>query len=94
MNRFAGLVDEEFHSIELLQKIVWKFDIGFVDFIDQQNRPFIADEGIPELAAFDVIANILDAGVAQLAVAQARNSIGRSKAIAALTAIFKSSVAT
>ena len=37
LNRFAGLVNKELHPIEFLQQIIREFDIGFVDFIDQQH---------------------------------------------------------
>ena len=37
LDRLAGLVDEEFHPIELLQEIVRKLDVGLVDLVDQQH---------------------------------------------------------
>ena len=70
LDGLAGLVDEELHAIEFLQQVVGKLDIGLVDLVDQQHRPRVRDEGIPELAALDVVANVLDALVAELAVAQ------------------------
>ncbi len=71
-NRLAGFVDEEFHPIELLQEIVGKFDIGLVDLVDQQHRALVGREGVPQFAALDVVADVLDALVAELAVAQPR----------------------
>ena len=47
VNRLAGLVDEEFHAIEFLQEIVREFDIGLVDFVDQQHRTLVGDERVP-----------------------------------------------
>ena len=45
--------------------------IRLVDLIDQKHRPLRGDEGFPELTTFDVIGHIADAGIAELAVAQA-----------------------
>jgi hypothetical protein len=75
MDRFAGLVNEEFHAIEFLQEVVGKLDIGLVDLVDQQYRPFVGDERLPQLAALDVIADVLDPAIAQLAVAQPGDGI-------------------
>ena len=75
LHRFARLVDEEFHAIEFLQEIVRKFDVGLVDFVDQQHGALGRREGIPKFAALDVVGDILDALVAELAVAQPRNRI-------------------
>ena len=46
-NGFAGLVDVEFHPVEFEQQIVGKFDIGLVDFVDQQDQPLVGGEGVP-----------------------------------------------
>ena len=37
--------------------------------------PLVGDESIPQLAAFDVVADVLDALVAELAVAQPRHRV-------------------
>ncbi len=74
-HRLARLVDEEFHAIELEQEIVREFDIGLVDLVDQQHRRGIGGEGLPELAAQDVVADIRDLGIAELAVAQPRHRV-------------------
>ena len=58
------------HAIEFLEKIVRELDVGLIDLVDQKNRPFVRDEGLPEFAALDVVPNILDARITQLAVAQ------------------------
>ena len=70
MNCFAGLIDEELHAIEFLKKIVRELDVGLIDLVDQKNRPFVRDEGLPKFAALDLVPNILDARITQLAVAQ------------------------
>ena len=78
---FAGLVDEELHAVEFLQKIVRELDVGLVDLVDQQHRPLVGGERIPQLAALDVVADVLDAGIAQLAVAQPRHRVVLVKAL-------------
>ncbi len=74
-DRLAGLVDEELHAIELLQEIVREFDIGLVDLVDQQDRPDIHGEGFPQLAPPDVVPDVFDALVAELAVAQTAHRV-------------------
>ena len=58
LHRLAGLVDEELHAIEFLQQIVRELDVGLVDLVDQQHRPLVGDEGLPQLAALDVVADV------------------------------------
>ena len=69
------LVDVELHAIELEQQVVGELDVGLVDLVDQQHRPLLGGEGVPQLAALDVVADVLDPLVAQLAVAQARDGV-------------------
>ena len=75
LHGLAGLVDEELHAIELEQQIVGEFDVGLVDLVDQQHRALVGDEGVPQFAALDVIADVPDAFVAELAVAQPRHRV-------------------
>ena len=75
LDRLAGLVDEELHAIEFLKEIVREFDVGLVDFVDQQNRALRRRKCIPEFAPLDVVGDVLDAFVAELAVAQSRNRV-------------------
>jgi hypothetical protein len=80
-----------------LQKIVRKLDIGLVDLVDQQNGPLVGGERLPQFAPLDVIAYVIDARIAQLAVAQPADGVtssGRCKVMAAFTAMVRSSVAT
>ncbi len=74
-DRLAGLVDEELHAIEFLKQIVRELDVGLVDLVDQQHRALVGGEGLPQLALLDVVADVLDAGVAELAVAQAGDGV-------------------
>jgi hypothetical protein len=74
-NRFAGFVDKKFHAIQFEQQVVREFDVCFIDFVDQQHTLLVAVERIPELALFDVVANVLHFFVAELRIAQARHRI-------------------
>ena len=75
LDRLAGLVDEELHAVEFEQEIVRELDIGLVDLVDQQHRPHLGGEGLPQLAALDVVADVRHARIAELAVAQAGDRI-------------------
>ena len=74
-DRLAGFIDEELHAIELEQEIVREFDVSLVDLVDQQDRPLVGNESVPQFAALDVVANVLDARVAELAVTQTGNRV-------------------
>ena len=75
LDGLVGLVDVELHPIELVQQVVGEFDVGLVDLVDQQHRPLGGVEGLPQLAALDVVVDVLDPLVAQLAVAQAGDRV-------------------
>ena len=75
LDRLVGLVDEELHAIEFLQQVIREFDVGLVDLVDQQHGALRGLEGFPELALLDVVADVLDPLVAQLAVAQAGHGV-------------------
>ena len=75
LDRLAGLVDEELHAIEFLQQIVGELDVGLVDLVDQQHDLPVGREGVPQLAALDVVADVVEARVAELAVAQPRHRV-------------------
>ena len=45
-----------------------KFNIGLIDLVDQQNNLLLRREGFPELAALDVLADVLGFTVTQLRV--------------------------
>src|SRR5690606_17105234 len=71
----ARLVDVELHAVELLQQVVRELDIGLVDLVDEEDRADLHLEGLPELAAPDVVADVLDARIAELAIAQTTDGI-------------------
>ena len=75
LHGLAGLVDEELHAIEFEQQIVGELDIRLVDLVDQQDDRLRRLEGIPELAVDDVVGDVMDPRVAQLAVAQPRDRV-------------------
>ncbi len=75
LHRFTRLVDIKLHAVEFEQQIIGKFDVSLVDFVDEENGADVAVESLPQLALADVIADIGDARVTQLAVAQAGDSI-------------------
>ncbi len=74
-NGLTVLVDVELHAVEFQQQIVRKLDVGLVDFVDQQHRPLFGREGIPELAALDVVADVVDPFVTQLRITQAADGV-------------------
>ncbi len=69
------LVDVELHAVELLQQVVGELDVGLVDLVDQQHGALGVGERLPQLALADVVADVLDALVAELAVAQAAHRV-------------------
>ena len=66
---FASLVDVKLHLIQLLQQVIRKLDVCLVDLVDQQNDTLVGLERLPQLAAFDVVLDVMHTFVAQLAVA-------------------------
>ena len=75
LHQLARLVDIELHAVELAQQVVRELDVGLVDLVDEQHGLHLGREGLPELAADDVVADVGDARVAELRVAQARDRV-------------------
>ncbi len=65
----------EFHAIQFQQQIIGEFDIGLVHLVNQQDRRGVGCKSLPQFSLNDVIADIVDPFVAQLAVAQAADRI-------------------
>ncbi|MNG06084.1 hypothetical protein D3C84_893060 [compost metagenome] len=85
--RLDGLVDlvnVELHLVEFLQQVVREFDVGLVDFVDQQDHPLFGFEGFPELALFQVVANVVDLFRAELRIAQAADRVVLVQALVGL----------
>ena len=58
LTRLYGLacfIDMKGHSVEFLQQIVWKFDISFVNLINEQDDFFVALKGLPNFAFLDIV---------------------------------------
>ena len=66
LDRLTGFVDEELHAIQLDQQIIGELDVGLVDLVDQQHHLLIGGKRLPELAALDVLADVLDLAITQL----------------------------
>ena len=75
LDGFPSFIDIELHAVEFLQEVVRKFNIGFVDFVDEQHRLGVGFKGLPQLALENVIPDVLDLVVAQLGIAQAGDGI-------------------
>jgi len=58
-----------------LQEVVGELDVGLVDLVDQQHGAHVHLEGLPQLAALDVVLDVVHALIAELAVAQARDGV-------------------
>jgi hypothetical protein len=74
-HQFARLVDVELHAVDFAQQVVREFDVGLVDLVDQQRHRLLGGEGLPQDALDDVVMDVLDLLVAELAVAQAAHRV-------------------
>ena len=74
-HRLSGLVDVKLHLIEFEQKVVGEFDVRLVDLVDQQHRAKGRNEGVPQLAAANVVGDLGYARVAELRIAKARDGV-------------------
>jgi hypothetical protein len=74
-DQLVGFVYVELHAVEFAQQVVREFDVGLVDFVDQQHGLLVRLERLPQHAFDDVIADVLHALVAELRIAQARHRV-------------------
>ena len=74
-DRLARFIDVELHTVEFLQQVVREFDVGLVDLVDQQDRRFFGRERLPQLAALDVVGDVVNPLVAELRIPQPRDRI-------------------
>ena len=74
-DRLLGLVDMEFHAVELQQQIVRELDIRLVDLVDQEDRRGFPLEGLPELALDDVVGDVVHPLSTELGIAQPRDRV-------------------
>ena len=71
----AGFVNMKLHPVQFLQQVVGKFDVGFVDLVDQKHHAGGGGESLPQFARADVLGDIMHPRLAQLAIAQAGDGI-------------------
>ena len=74
-HRLLRLVDEELHAVELQQEVVRELDVGLVDLVDEQHRLPLRRERLPQLAAHDVVGDVVHPGFAELRVAQSGHRV-------------------
>ncbi len=74
-HRLASLVDEKLHPIELQQQVIGKLDICLVHLVDQDHHRLGCIERVPQLAAYDVVRDVVHPLIAELPVAQPRHRI-------------------
>ena len=70
-DRLVGFLDVELHAIQFLKQVVRELDVGLVDLVDQQDGARGGGEGLPQLALLQIVSDVVDPFLAQLAVAQA-----------------------
>jgi len=63
-DEFARFVNIKLHAVNLAQQVVWKFNVGFVNLIDQQGDRFIGRKSLPQHAFNNVVVNVFDLFVA------------------------------
>ena len=75
LNGFLCFGDIKFHFIQFPQKVVGKFQIGFIDFVNQQNDLLVAVERFAKLAKLDIFADIIHALIAELGIIQTLHNV-------------------
>ena len=75
LDQLARLVAIKLHAVDLAQQVVREFDVGFVDLVDQDGHRGFRGEGLPEHTFDDVVLDVLDLLLTQLAVAQAAHGV-------------------
>jgi len=83
-----GFVDEELHAVEFQQQVVRELDVGLVYFVNQHDLRKLGVEGVPQLAADDVVGDVRHLGVTELAVAQAGHGVVLIQALLRLGGAF------
>ena len=74
-DRLVRFLDVELHPVEFLQQVVGELDVGLVDLVDQQDRADRGGKGFPQLALLQIVAHVMNALLAQLAVAQSADGV-------------------
>ena len=68
LNGFAGLVNKKFHPGEILEQVIGELDVGLINLINQQNDAPFMGKSFPEFAAVNIVFNIFDAFIPELAI--------------------------
>ncbi len=58
-----SFVNKEFHAIEFHQQIIGELDVRLIHLVDQQYHLLIGVKRVPELAALDVVGNIVNLAI-------------------------------
>ena len=78
-DQLAGFIAIKLHAVEFAQQVVGKFNVGFVDLVNEQRHGFGSGEGLPEHAFDDVVLDVLHPlaaiEVGHLAVAQTTHRV-------------------
>ena len=74
-HQLAGFVAIKLHAVEFTQQVIGKLDVRFIDFIDQQGHWLFSGECLPQNAFDDVVVDVFDPLIAQLAVAQTADRV-------------------
>ena len=70
LHRPARFRNIEFHLIQFPQQIVGKFQIGFIDLVNQQDHLLFTGECLAQLSQLHVLLQIVHAAYAHLAVVE------------------------
>ena len=74
-DQLTGFIAIKLHAINFAQQVVWELDVSFVDFINQNGHRLIGGEGLPQHTLDDVVFDVLDFFIAELAVAQTADGV-------------------
>ncbi len=66
LDQLLRFIDIEFHAVEFLQQVIRKLDVRLVDLVDQQHGLHVGLECFPQLAANDVVRDVVDTIIAKL----------------------------
>ena len=83
-DRLVRFLNVELHPVEFLQQVVGELDVGLVDLVDQQDGAGRGGKRLPQLALLQIVADVMDAFLAQLAVAQPADGVVLIKAVMGL----------
>ena len=74
-DQLTGFVAIKLHAINFTQQVIGKLDVGFVDLINQNGHRLIGGKGLPQHTLDDVVFDVLDFFIAELAVTQTADGV-------------------